>query len=477
MRKMDPHFVGRTKEIYELEKCYGSGRSEFVAVYGRRRVGKTFLVRSLFADQFSFYVSGMLNGSFREEIEVFSKALREYGYKDKMPDNWGEAFSCLDELIRSSAADKRCIVYIDEISSFDTPRSGFIKAIEHFWNVKGSMYDNLMLIISGSATHWIINKVINDRGGLHNRVTKQIHLRPFRLFETEEYGKKHNSPWDRLHYIQMYSAIGGVPYYWDKIDFTLSVEENMDNLFFSRDGELAAEYGNLYRSLFRNPGPYMAVIKALSVSRDGLTRKEISETVLMTSGAALTQILQDLENCDFIASYSNGSRVNGCIYRLIDFYSLFHHHFSSLMSKDGYWWRRNMLSSKVNVWYGLSFERICIYHADELVYALHLDSINKELYSWRSRNGQTGAQIDIVIDRADNMITLCEVKYSAGLFHLTKEEYLRIRNRIEAFRTEEHNKVRKGLQMVLVTTNGTSPSKYDSVFSKTLTADSLFVQI
>ena len=477
MRMLESRFVGRENEIREIEKCYNSGRSEFVAVYGRRRVGKTFLVRSLFSTEFSFYASGILCGTMKDELSVFYDALCEYGYKGKAPKDWIEAFTALNSLIQQKPTNRRCVVFLDEISAFDTPKSGFIKAMEHFWNVKGSGYENLLFFISGSATHWIIDKVINDRGGLHNRVTKQIHLRPFKLREVEQFGKKNNSHWERIQYLEMYSAIGGVPFYWEKIDFTLPVSENIDRLFFAKDAELPSEYSNLYRSLFRNSEPYVDVIDLLFKSKDGMTRDEILKGVKKTSGSVISRILEDLENCDFIRKYSRGGKKNGAIYQLIDYFSMFYLQFSEKMRKDGFWWRKNMLSSQIKTWNGLSFERVAMEHVDEILYSLHLDSINTDVYSWRSKHINPRAQIDLVIDRGDHMVTLCEAKYSKGEYHLDKEEYLKLQNRIESFRSEELGKVHKGIQLVLITTFGLAESQYNSVFSRVLTIDSLFVEL
>lgn len=474
MKKMHSKFVGRQKEIRELEKCYNSGKSEFVAVYGRRRVGKTFLIRNVFANNFFFYTSGVINGTMKEELNVFYRSLKESGYEGSSPKTWMEAFDSLWLLLEKARKKERCTLFIDEISSLDTKGSGFLKALDYFWNTKASMQDNVLLIISGSATHWIINKVINDKGGLHNRVTKQIHLRPFTLKEVEEYGEKRNCPWTRLHYVQLYSAIGGIPFYWDKVDFTISVDENMDNMFFSKDGEMAREYQILYRSLFKNPEPYISIIKALAATKEGLDRTELEEKTKIGSGSRLTQFLLDLENCDFISHFCKNGKKNGSIYRLTDFYTIFYMHFSENMNKDGMYWRRNMLSPKVNTWRGLSFELICMTHSEQLLSALHLDTINTNVYTWRKKGGSNGAQIDIVIDRADNMFTLFEVKYTKGQYHLTKDEYMKIVRRMDLF-CEDIKDKRKGIQMVLVTTNGTTPSQYDGVFNRSLTADDLFL--
>ena len=475
MNTFESRFVGREYEIREIKKCYNSGRSEFIALYGRRRVGKTFLIRNLFSKEFSFYVSGVLCGTKKEELYTFYDALIEYGYKGERPKDWSSAFYALNSLIQQKEPNRRCVVFFDEISAFDTPKSGFVKALEHFWNVKGSAYDNLLFIISGSATHWIIDKVINDRGGLHNRVTKQIHLRPFKLKEVEEYGKKNKSPWERIQYLEMYSALGGVPFYWDKIDFSLPVSENIDNLFFNKNAELPSEFLNLYRSLFKKSEPYIDVINILFKNKNGLTRDEIIECLGKTSNSGISRILEDLENCDFIRKYYRSGKKNGAIYQLIDFFSIFYLQFIHKMKKDNFWWRKNMLSPKVNTWYGLSFERVAMEHVDEILYSLHLDSINTEVYSWRSKNDSPRAQIDLVIDRADSMVTLCEAKYSKGEYRLDKDEYLKLENRIEAFRRDELTKTRKGVQLVLITTFGLCPSQYSGIFSKVLTIDDLFV--
>ena len=466
--------IGREKEKDLLKKYYNSGRPEFVAVYGRRRVGKTFMIRKFFKDNFDFYATGIIDGNRDDELKAFNSALAKYGYECAKAKNWSDAFEYLSELLRTKTLrKKRCVVFIDELPCFDTQNSGFVKAFDYFWNSSGSWINNIFLIICGSATSWMIRNVINNRGGLHNRITHEIHLRPFDLCNVEKFCKACKSKWDRLSILQAYTALGGVPYYWGLLDFERSVADNIDTLFFSGDGELSREYRRLFSSLFRNPDGYIDIINLLSDNKQGLTRRQIAEQLKIADNGFLGNRLEDLVNCDFIRVYNNGSgKVNGGIYQVIDFFTLFHRQFCRRNQSDIHFWRNALGSSKQNNWYGLAYERVCMFHINHIIKALHLDSISTEFYSWRSKKNNPAAQIDIVIDRADGMITICKVKYSRTKYTLSKSEYEKILNRIDAF-SVEHDHL-KGIQTVMVTTMGLKSNTYSEISQISVTLNDLF---
>ena len=469
--------ICRSKETALLDKYMTSNRPEFIAIYGRRRVGKTFLVRKYFQDQFDFYVTGIINGTFENELEAFNLALKRYGYQGPKIKTWMQAFATLGDLLKkkSEYLHRRCIVFIDELPCFETRNSGFIRALDHFWNSQAAWIDNMMLIVCGSATSWMIRNVINNRGGLHNRVTHEIHLKPFSLYQTEQFFAEQGLKWDRLSTLQIYMAIGGVPYYLGLVDTEYSAAENIDKLFFEESSEMRNEYDRLFMSLYRHPERYMDIVKLLSEHKQGLTRKEIANKLRIPNNGHLGDMLDDLQYCDFVRLYNNGMKVNAGIYQLIDFYTLFYHQFCRRRMSDRHFWRNTIGTPTQNTWYGLAYERVCMSHINHIIYALRLDYIHTDFYSWRSKESKPAAQIDIIIDRADGIVTICEVKYSKAEYTLSKEEYERIMNRVEAFTRE--TRCKKGTQTIIITTKGMKSNGYSEISRRTITLDDLFIEL
>jgi AAA+ ATPase superfamily predicted ATPase len=465
--------IGRESELGLLSKYYDSERPEFITLYGRRRVGKTFIVRSFFKDKFDFFATGILEGTYEEELKSFKDSLKEYGHKGADPDNWMDAFSALAVLMAKARRKKRCVIFLDEISCFDTPNSGFTRALGHFWNKYASRQDNVFLIICGSATSWMTKNVLNNKGGLHNRRTHEIHLRPFNLAKTEQYFASRKARWSRLSILQAYMVLGGIPYYLSLLDMDEGLPENIDRLFFSEDAPMRDEYRRLYRSVFKSPERYMDIVKALSANKSGLTRTEISAAVQIDSGSGLSEMLDDLVACDFIRRYRNGLRKNGEIYQLMDFYTLFYLQFCANPSSDRCFWKNTLNSPQQNTWYGLSYERVCMAHIQEILRALHLDTIHTEYYSFRSKEASPKVQIDLVIDRSDDFTSIIEIKYSRIRYEMTGEEREKIERRVSQFINE--TKTRKGVQTVLITTLGCEKNRNTDVCQRFLALDDLFI--
>lgn len=471
--------VGRTKEIGLISKYMQSGKAEFIALYGRRRVGKTFLVTSYFKNKFDFDVTGIIGGRKDEELTAFHTALQHYGYQGKKNKKWMDAFDALRNLLEAKMRNrkgKRFVVFFDELPCFDTPKSGFVHALDYFWNSWASRQSGFFLIVCGSATSWIVRNVIDNHGGLHGRITHELHLKPFTLKETELFLKKQKSKWRRISVLQAYMVLGGIPYYLSMLDVGLSLTENVDQLFFSDDAELRKEYARLYKSLFIRPERYMEVIKVLSNNKKGLTRKEIAEKLHIPNNGHLSNLLEDLTNCDFIRRYDvAGVRVksNGSIYQLMDFFTFFYLDFvEGRHRKDPHYWSKILNTPNQNTWYGLAYERVCLTHIPQILNALHLDTMLTECYSWRSKDSEDGAQIDLIIDRADDMINICEVKYSREKYSLTKSEYSKILNRVETFSHE--TTTNKGVHVALITTFGIVENKYSDITQNIVNLDDMF---
>ena len=466
--------IGRESELELLDKYNKSGKSEFVALYGRRRVGKTSLVRYYFKDKFDFYVTGVLDGTKTDQEDAFYDALVKHGYVGDKPKNWKEALNALGTILEKKKRKKRCVVFIDEIPCFDTEYSGFVKEFGDFWNRMASWYDNIFLMICGSATAWMIRNVIDSKGGLHNRVTHEMHLRPFDLYKTEKYVRARKGKWDRLSILQMYMALGGIPYYFSLVDFSKSAAENIDALFFSQDAELRKEFRRLYTSLYKNPEQYLDIIKVLAISREGMTRDEILKKLKLVSGKNISERLEDLVLCDFVSRQSNGGKVNSGIYRLVDFYTLFYLTFCNSEITDRAYWRHTINTPPQNTWYGLAFERVCLCHIWQIIQSLRLDSMLTKYYSWRSKESVPGAQIDMIIERADGIINICEMKYSKSDYKHDIKDSRSLMNKVDDFVSE--TKTKKTIQTVLVTTYGLKMGDHADDFQKVLTMNHLFIE-
>ena len=469
--------IGREHEIKLLKEYTSSERPEFVAIYGRRRVGKTYLVNQLFNGKMAFAITGVLNGTKEEQMEAFIDAMQEYSGKlPEKPKTWMEAFRILKLYLKKKVTLKRrCIVFLDELPSMDTQRSGFVRALGYFWNSWASLQDNLTLIVCGSATSWMIRNIVNDKGGLHDRITHELHLHPFTLKETELYLKSRQFKWDRLTVMQAYMALGGVPYYLSLLHRGESFAANIDRLFFGDEEELRREYKRLYSTLFKSPESYMTIVNALAKVKAGMSRDELRKALGQDSSGSLSGKLEDLVNCDILRKYpihNKTTKKNSAIYQLVDFYSFFYLTFVSRAEAETGYWSNHIGTSEVNTWLGLSFERVCLTHVQQIKQALHIDRISTQFYSWRSQKSTPKAQIDMVLDRADGIINLFEIKYSEADFRLDNDEAKKLQNRIAAFRNE--TKTKKALWLTLLTTYGLNEGRYSSTFVSILTMDDLF---
>lgn len=472
--------VGRKEEITSLKSCFDSGKPEFVALYGRRRVGKTFLVEQMFGDKFKFYVTGVIDGKKEDEISVFHNALKSAGYAGAKPDSWYDAFTILRQVLGKKLKQKRrCVIFIDELPCFDTPNSHFLNAFGNFWNEWCTLHPEIMLIVCGSATTWMIKNIVDSHGGLHNRMTHELHLHPFTLSETEQYLKTKGVLWDRLSIIQIYSILGGVPYYMSLIRDNESVSQTVDRLFFSQTGEMRNEFTRLFNSLYNSPEPYIKLIGLLCKNKSGLTRNEISSQLAIESNGHLTEYLDNLEKCDFVRQYhvkdKSGKRLktSGGIYQVIDFFTIFHYTFLTKQTTDINYWSHHLNTPEQNNWKGLSFERVCLCHIEAIKKALGISAISTEYFSWRSTEVEPAAQIDLLIERADRVVNVCEMKFSEGEYCIQKSEDLKIRNRMEAYRNETNTK--KAIIPVLVTTFGLQRNTYSSNIKNVVTMDDLFI--
>ena len=447
--------IGREREQNTLMALHSSESSEFVAVCGRRRVGKTFLVRELFEGQLTFSVSGLAHSSTSQQLENFRNSLSRVGAK--VPEafgNWQDAFECLIVFL-SKSRQRRKVVFLDELPWMDTPKSNFIQALEGFWNGWACGRHDIMLVVCGSATSWMMNKLIMNHGGLHNRLTRQLVLKPFTLKETDQFLKRRNIQLSLYELALCHMVFGGIPYYLNLLDASLSLAQNIDALLFSRNGELHYEFDNLYAALFQNSQDYITVVLALGNRRDGMTRSELQAKTGMKSGGAFSKILENLEHCGFIRQYTTfGNGRKGTLYQLVDFFTLFYIFFlkDKPQNSTGYWLAMQG-TQRFHAWAGLTYELLVLSHMEQVKKCLGIQGILSQEYAYRIQNSDGGnAQIDLLIDRKDNTISVCEVKFSEGPYVFTSDEELRIRNRLQLLRAS--CAANKTLQIVMITTFG-----------------------
>lgn len=474
---MKNRIIARTNEIATLERKYRSDKSEFVLVYGRRRIGKTFLVNCVFADRFTFAYVGARKQNQTRQLQRFAEQLKVYSGSLYAPtlSNWEDAFRELRNLIDQRPKNERKVIFIDEMPWIDTPRSSFVDALEYFWNGWATQRNDILFIACGSATSWMVNKLVKNQGGLHNRVTEQIYLRPFRLGECEQYLHANACHWDRYTILQCYMAMGGIPYYMTLLNPTQSLAQNIDRLFFSKNAPMREEFDELFNALFRHADKYIDVMNALSEKKEGLLREEIIKKTKQ-SGGGLTKVLDNLERCDFIDTYCQyNSSVRNTLYRICDPYTLFYFKFlKDNNSKDEHWWTNNLHSHSVEAWQGFSFETICMRHLDQIKQKLGISGISTNVSTWRMLGGQDikGTQIDLVIDRSDRVINLCEMKFSQGTYAITKGYEEKLRNRLSLFKAV--TKTRKSLVTTMVTTYGFARGIHSGIVQNEVVMDDLF---
>ena len=474
--------IGRKAEIRELEKLYKSESSEFVAVYGRRRVGKTFLIKEVFQDRFTFWHTGLSPYDrdkkylLRDQLQTFYFSLQDYGLEgEPCPKSWFEAFRLLEKLLKIKDDGSRQVAFIDELPWMDTARSRFIPAFEHFWNGWASKHDNLMLIVCGSATSWMEDNLINNKGGLYNRLNTEIKLHPFTLAECEDYFKSRNLAMGRYDVAQTYMVFGGIPHYLSLFEKGFSTPQNIDRLLFGRDAKLRNEFQRLFGSLFKNAEDHVKVIRLLAQRRSGYTRSEILEKTGLKDGGGASEILKGLTESDFITPYEPFGERKTLKYKLIDPYCLFFLRFLDGQTKlDPQYWQKNNNSPRLNSWRGYAFEELCFYHIQQIKKKLGISGVSTTESSWivYSQEQKAHAQIDMLIDRSDHIVNLCEMKYYNKPFVIDSAYEKELRERVQTLADTIPR--RKTVHLTLIAAYGLKQNEYSSQVQSVVTLDDLF---
>ena len=356
----------------------------------------------------------------------------------------------------------------------DTPRAKFVSALENFWNGWCSARKDIVLIVCGSATCWMIKKVLKNKGGLFNRANRVIYLKPFTLGECEAYARELGLPMGRRELAEGYMVFGGAPYYWSLLDRSLSLAQNIDRLCFTQGGELSVEFKRLYASVFKKAEKHIKIVEVLGSRKSGMTREEIVSAIGLKDSGKLSRILEELEESGFIRIYSPLGRVKrGSIYQLVDAFTLFYLTFmrGRSISRPGYW-LDGVGSGEHFAWEGVAFERVCMWHERQIKSALGIAGVSTTVCAWRSSKRNGGAQIDLLIDRKDGVINVCEMKFASGEFSIGAKYAAELENKLSVLR--EETQTDKSLHLTMITSSGVKRNEYSYLVHSQVRLDDLF---
>lgn len=475
--------IGRKQEIEELNRRRNSKRSEFIAVYGRRRVGKTFLINEVFRDDMVFHHTGLSpydrkrKVTLKDQLQNFYFSLIRHGMESIiLPKSWMEAFFMLEQFLERQDNGSRQIVFIDELPWMDTPRSGFLTALEAFWNGWANMRHNLCLVVCGSATSWMMDNLINNKGGLYGRLTCEMKLSPFTLRECEEFFASRNVKLSRYNITQAYMILGGIPYYLDYFNPSLSLAQNIDQLFFAPKAKLMDEFDRLFASIFDHADQCMSIVRFLSHRHAGFTRDEISSHTGIIPNGDFTKILKALITSDFVTRYTPFSGKQTTLYRLSDCFCWFWLHFKEQKHiTESDFWSHHLNEPEISSWRGIAFEEVCMQHIQQIKMALQIAGVSSHESSFivKGDGQREGMQIDLLIDRADDVVNVCEMKFCRSPFVVKKSYATTLSGRLEALEEKDTSKT---FLLTLISTYPLEQNEHSDIFSTTIALDELFLK-
>lgn len=479
--------IGREEELDTISRLYASERSEFLAIYGQRRVGKSFLIEEALGNKITFSAVGLYQKidkdspekveSYRQkQLAHFYNSLREYGLPKEgnlAPTSWMEALELLKKLLKSKRA-KRKVVFIDELPWLAGPQSAeLLEELGHFWNSWAGMRKDIFLIVCGSATSWMVDNVLRDYGGLYGRITERIFLKPFTLAECERYWNKRGFHLSRFEIALTYMVIGGVPFYMDSIRPDRTMADNINAIYFDKD-KARQEFKDVYTSLYSSSETYIEVVRQLGKRFYGMTRDELLKAVEKKGGGTFTDILDNLIDSGIIRSYTlYGGPRKQTVYQLVDFFTLFYLRF--VENTDFTSWRSVQRSKPFYTWAGNTFELLVLEHMPKLADALRIKEYATP-FSWRGKTPDgEGVQVNLIIpattERADY---ICEMKFSEGKYTLSNDDAEEFARQIAALSISKIHKPTHSIYVALVTSLGVTDSKHRIHVNELVTLDSLF---
>ena len=479
--------IGRRKELSSLNRVYHSNEAEFIVVYGRRRVGKTFLVREYFHEQscMLLHVTGLQKGGMAKQLAHFSDVLAKCfmsGIELKLPKSWDDAFKILTQFIENEKSTQKIVIFLDELPWMATRKSGLLEALDYYWNRFWSSNPRVILIACGSSASWLIKNIIYNKGGLHNRCTCELRIEPFCLAEVEEFLISKGVQLNRRHVLELYLALGGIPYYLRYVESHLTAAENIQKILFEKNAPLAGEFEKLFKSLFSGAAQYIELITIIASKREGIARSEIERLSNKISiGGRLSMRLNNLIQANFIESFMPWGKKRGEYFRLMDEFCLFYIYWilpNRYVKFTSDHWLKQHNKPSYHAWAGLAFEAICLKHIESIINALQIKTA-EYTSSWRiaaTGSHEFGAQIDLLIDRSDDAITVCEIKYTDEPFIIDKLFMSTLNTKVDIFKKKTQTK--KQVFIALISANGIKQNQYSNEgITGVVTLNDLFVTI
>lgn len=468
--------IGRSHESAILRSALASKSPELVVLLGRRRIGKTFLARKVLKGHVRFEITGMHRATLKEQLRNFHLVLSAHRKNSPEPADWLEAFQQLAAYITSLRGKRKKVIFIDEFPWLDGRRSRFLPAFSNFWNAFASTRNDLMVVICGSAASYMVSKIIRDKGSLHNRITRQIRLEPFNLAEAEQLLRHNGVQLTRYDILRLYMVLGGVPYYLQMVQPGESTAQAIDRLCFRKDGPLRNEFNMVFASLFDHSENHERVVRALAQMRKGMTRDQVARQSKVRSGGTLSKTLDELIASGFIQRYTPYSGVKDPLYRLSDELSLFHiKYIEPGRPAKGAYWAKLQGQPSARAWSGFSFESVCLKHVEQIKHGLGITGIHSAEGAW-SAKGSPGAQVDLLIDRDDNVVNLCEMKFSDSPYTINAKYARELAVKMKEFRKQTGT--RKSIFLTFITTHGlTGNAIATQMVQNELTMDDLFVAL
>lgn len=476
---MENNLIGRREEQKIFNETLTSNESEMVALIGRRRVGKTFLVKKTYQDKILFEITGLQSVALENQLQHFNFSLYRQTKEEifmQPTESWLTTFQRLVLYLDTQTLDEKRVIFFDEVPWMATKKSDFIVGLGFFWN-NWAVNQNVVVVICGSAASWMIENVVNDTGGLHNRITKKIFLNPFNLHQTEAYFKSRNINLKRHQIVEIYMALGGVPHYLKEVKSGKSAVQNIEDICFAKNALLRDEFSNLYPALFSNSEKHIDIIRALATSRQGLTRTKLLEISGLSEGGNTTKTLNELEQSDFTTVYYPfGKKKKGKLYRLTDYYSLFYLQFMEDKLNEGPdLWKHLSQTQAYKIWCGYAYENICLQHLPQIKKALGISGIyaKSSTFLKSGKDGIKGTQIDLLLDRNDKVVNIFEIKFYNAKMTISADYAEKLREKLRIF--QETTKTKKYLMLTLITSFGLHENKHSlGLIEQVLTLDDLF---
>jgi AAA+ ATPase superfamily predicted ATPase len=405
-------FIGRKVEIAQLTALIDLPRPSIAVIYGRRRVGKSELIRHVTQGKNVLSFEGLEGQPKHKQIKNFLFQLSaQSNIREKNISDWPDALI----LLRTLTQDGQWIIILDEFQWMANYQNELVSVIKMIWEKYLSQNPDLTLILCGSIASFMKSKVLKS-SALYGRTDYELNLHELNLSEISEFFPGKGS--DEV--IDTAMLVGGIPKYLELISEYPSLYDALEPLAFSQDGFFKTEYDRLFASHFGKKPIFMKIIQTLATNPYGLTTGKLAKEMQVASGGTLCHQLDDLESAGFLHSIIPFDKPEGSKLRkyiLMDAYVRFYHSIIRGSMKEttppNTQFHAIMSSPRYAAWAGMAFEFLCMRHHKEIsrILGFHGIPYTAGPFFQRKTLDTPGVQIDLLFERSDKILVLCEMKY------------------------------------------------------------------